>query len=104
MCSAPNSRQSGERKQAYADGPVEYSHTLTEQIGGQLAAGFTLTHLTEAPYHAGPTAQYLPGYFATRAVKPLAGPGQVSFAPSGHQRKLGLSQIFSRRYSFTCAM
>jgi hypothetical protein len=49
---------------------VEYSHSLTEQIGGQLAAGFTLTHLTEAPHHADATARYLSGYFATRAVRP----------------------------------
>lgn len=52
------------------DVPVEYSHTLTEQIGGQLAAGFHLTGFREAPMHVGPTAAYLPGYFATRAVKP----------------------------------
>jgi SAM-dependent methyltransferase len=59
-----------ERERAYGDGPVEFSHSLTEQIGGQLAAGFVLTHLVEAPHHWGPTARYLPGYFATRAVKP----------------------------------
>ena len=59
------------RQRAYGDGPIEYSHTLTGQIGGQLAAGFTLTHLVEAPHHADATARYLPGYFATRAVKPL---------------------------------
>jgi SAM-dependent methyltransferase len=59
-----------ERRAALRDGPVEYSHTLTDQIGGQLAAGFTLTHLAEAPHHADPTAAYLPGYFATRAVRP----------------------------------
>jgi len=59
-----------ERRRAYADGPIEYSHSLTEQIGGQLAAGFTLTHLVEAPHHADATARYMPGYFATRAVKP----------------------------------
>jgi SAM-dependent methyltransferase len=53
-----------------ADVPLEYSHTLTEQIGGQLAAGFTLTHLVEAPHHADATARYMSGYFATRAVKP----------------------------------
>ena len=29
-----------------------------------------LTHLVEAPHHADATAGYLPGYFATRAVKP----------------------------------
>lgn len=59
-----------ERQRTYGDGPIEYSHTLTEQIGGQLAAGFTLTHFAEAPLHAGATARYLSGYFATRAIKP----------------------------------
>src|SRR5262249_8272349 len=42
-----------ERARAYGDGGlIEYSHTMTEQIGGQLAAGFVLTHLVEAPHHA----------------------------------------------------
>jgi SAM-dependent methyltransferase len=59
-----------ERERAYGDGPIEYSHSLTEQIGGQLAAGFALTHLVEAPHHADATAQYLPGYIATRAIRP----------------------------------
>jgi SAM-dependent methyltransferase len=59
-----------ERERAYGDAPIEYSHTLSEQIGGQLAAGFSLTHLAEAPHHADGTGAYLPGYFATRAVKP----------------------------------
>ena len=54
----------------YGDGPVEFSHSLTEQIGGQLAAGFTLTHLVEAPHHLDPTARYMPGYIATRAATP----------------------------------
>jgi len=51
------------------DIPLEYSHTLAEQIGGQLDAGFVLTGFREARHHAGPTADYMPGYFATRAVK-----------------------------------
>jgi SAM-dependent methyltransferase len=60
-----------ERQVAYGDGaPIEYSHSLTGQIGGQLAAGFRLTHLVEAPHHADATARYLPGYIATRAVRP----------------------------------
>jgi SAM-dependent methyltransferase len=59
-----------ERRRAYADGPIEYSHSLTEQIGGQLAAGFTLTHLVEAPHHADATARYMPGYIATRGIRP----------------------------------
>jgi SAM-dependent methyltransferase len=54
----------------FGDGPVEYSHTLTEQIGGQLAAGLRLTHLVEAPHHNDATAQFMPGYIATRAVRP----------------------------------
>ncbi|MER7247794.1 class I SAM-dependent methyltransferase [Kribbella sp. NPDC000426] len=59
-----------ERQRAYGTGPIEYSHSLTEQIGGQLAAGFILTHFDETPHHADATAQYMPGYFATRAIKP----------------------------------
>jgi hypothetical protein len=59
-----------ERSRAYGDGPIEYSHSLTEQIGGQLAAGFILTHLVEAPHHGDATARYMPGYIATRARKP----------------------------------
>jgi len=59
-----------ERARSYGDGPIEFSHTLTEQIGGQLAAGFLLTHLAEAPHHADVTARYMPGYIATRAIKP----------------------------------
>ncbi len=31
----------GERRQYYADGPIEYSHSLTSQLGGQMAAGFS---------------------------------------------------------------
>jgi hypothetical protein len=63
-----------EQLQLYGDGPIEYSHSLPGQIGGQLAAGFTLTHLVEAPNHADATAWYMPGFFATRAVRPLGGP------------------------------
>ena len=59
-----------DRARAYGDGAIEYSHSLTEQIGGQLAAGFLLTHLVEAPHHADATARYMPGYIATRACKP----------------------------------
>jgi SAM-dependent methyltransferase len=59
-----------ERAASYGDGPIEYSHSLTEQIGGQLAAGFTLTHLAEAPHHGDATARYMPGYIATRAIRP----------------------------------
>jgi SAM-dependent methyltransferase len=52
------------------DSPLEYSHRLTEQIGGQIDAGFVFTAFIEAPHHAGATAKYMSGYFATRAIKP----------------------------------
>lgn len=53
-----------------ADAPLEYSHTLTDQIAGQLAAGFVLTGFAEAPHQSNASAQYLSNYFATLAVKP----------------------------------
>lgn len=59
-----------ERQRSYGTGPIEYSHSLTEQIGCQLAAGFTLTHLAEAPHHADATSRYMNSYLATRAIKP----------------------------------
>ena len=52
------------------DHTLEYSHSMTEQVGGQLAAGFVITGFAQAPHHADATARYLPGYSATRAVKP----------------------------------
>ncbi len=55
------------------DVPWEFGHSLSDQIGGQLAAGFVITGFAEAPHHADATAGWLPGYFATKAVKP-AGP------------------------------
>lgn len=59
-----------ERERVFGAGaPVEYSHTLAEQIGGQLDAGFVLVAFAEAPHHAQATARYMPGYFATKAVK-----------------------------------
>jgi SAM-dependent methyltransferase len=58
-----------ERRQYYGDGPIEYSHSLTSQIGGQLAAGLSLTHLAEAPHPDDITSRYMPGYVATRAIK-----------------------------------
>ena len=61
-----------ERRQAYADEglPLEFSHTLQEQIGGQMEAGFLLTGFYEDQRRNDPLAQYMPSYFATRALKP----------------------------------
>ncbi|MFG2176375.1 class I SAM-dependent methyltransferase [Streptomyces niveus] len=53
-----------------ADAALEYSHTLTGQIGGQLAAGFVLGGFAEAPHQSNASARYMSHYFATLAVKP----------------------------------
>jgi len=59
-----------EREKAWgADSPLEFGHTMASQVGGQLAAGFAITDFAEAPHHANATAKYMPGYYATRAVK-----------------------------------
>lgn len=50
--------------------PLEFSHSLEDQIGGQLAAGFRLTALYEDRHAGSPIGRHLPTYLATRAVKP----------------------------------
>jgi SAM-dependent methyltransferase len=52
--------------------PIGYSHSLTAQLGGQLAAGFVITAFREAPNQDDASGAYMPGFFATRAVKPAA--------------------------------
>ena len=60
-----------ERERLWGPGAtLTHSHTLAEQIGGQLAAGFVITGFRELPHHADATAEFMPGYFATRATKP----------------------------------
>jgi SAM-dependent methyltransferase len=51
------------------DSPIEFSHSLADQIGGQAAAGFVLTHLYEDATSE-PIGAFMPGYIATRAIKP----------------------------------
>ena len=49
---------------------LQFSHTLEEQIGGQLKAGLTLTDLYEDTCGAGPLHEMnIPMFIATRAVK-----------------------------------
>ncbi len=53
------------------DSGVQFSHTLEEQIGGQLEAGFLLTHLYEDTNGEGRLHELnVPTFLATRAVKP----------------------------------
>ena len=49
---------------------VQFSHTLEEQVGGQLAAGFRLTDLYEDTNGSGRLHEMnIPCFIATRAVK-----------------------------------
>jgi SAM-dependent methyltransferase len=53
--------------------PLEFAHTLEDQIGGQLDAGFLLTSLYEDRYPEGAgdiLSQYMHTFLATRAIKP----------------------------------
>ena len=53
--------------------PFEFSHSLEDQIGGQLDAGFIITGLYEDSYSREEEdllSSYMPTFLATRAVKP----------------------------------
>jgi SAM-dependent methyltransferase len=66
---------SEEERQRYVEEgiPLEFSHTLEDQLGGQMDAGFLLAGFYEDPYReetGDVLSKYLAMYFATRAVKP----------------------------------
>jgi hypothetical protein len=52
------------------DAPLEFGHTLADQIGGQLAAGFVLTGFYEDIDPESVLSDLIPSYIATRALKP----------------------------------
>lgn len=52
------------------DSSIQFSHSLEEQIGGQLKAGLVLTDLFEDRDKADLLSEYCPQYIATRSVKP----------------------------------
>ena len=52
--------------------PLEFGHSLTDQIGGQLEAGFLLTGFYEDLMPESPLSKYTSIYAATRAVKPAS--------------------------------
>jgi SAM-dependent methyltransferase len=57
--------------------PLEFSHSLDEQIGGQLAAGFLLAGLFEdryPPEQNDAISRVIPVFIATRAIKPMVQP------------------------------
>jgi ubiquinone/menaquinone biosynthesis C-methylase UbiE len=49
---------------------LEHSHSLTEQLGGQLDAGFHITAMYEDFHSNFAVSEYTPTYIATRAYKP----------------------------------
>jgi SAM-dependent methyltransferase len=53
------------------DDGVQFSHSLEEQIGGQLKAGFILTDLYEDREDDCNLAKHCPQYIATRAIKQI---------------------------------
>ena len=53
--------------------PLEFGHSLEDQIGGQIDAGFIVTGFFEdsdCEEMADPLTKYMPTFIATRAVKP----------------------------------
>jgi SAM-dependent methyltransferase len=75
---------SPEERQRYLEtgAPLEFGHTLEDQIGGQLDAGFVLTGLYEDAYGPGEDDilnDVMSPFIATRAVRP---PTRRSNGPS----------------------
>jgi SAM-dependent methyltransferase len=59
-----------ERIRRFKDEPLEFSHTLEEQIGGQVEAGFHLIGFYEDYRDDENIKDYMPTFIATRALKP----------------------------------
>ena len=51
--------------------PIAFGHTLEDQLGGQLDAGFVLTALYEDRWSESALGRYMSTFMATRAVRPL---------------------------------
>lgn len=58
------------------DGGMQFSHPFEEQIGGQMQAGFIVTHLFDDydNEEGSRLNDFTPSYYASRAVKPLFHP------------------------------
>jgi len=67
----PTKLSDEERQRVFGDGsPLEFSHSLEDQIGGQLDAGFHLIGLYE-DHQDSALGKYIPAYIATRSIKPM---------------------------------
>lgn len=57
-------------KSIQSDWGIQFSHTIEEQIGGQLQAGFILTDIYQDTNGSGNLHEFnIPSFYATRAVK-----------------------------------
>lgn len=52
------------------DAPIEFGHTLDDQIGGQIDAGFHIIGFYEDRWPDEKIREYMPSFMATRAIKP----------------------------------
>ena len=52
--------------------PLEFGHSLDDQIGGQIDAGFVITGFYEDRWPDFVLDRYIATFMATRAVKPVA--------------------------------
>lgn len=65
------SRSPEELQQHMASGePLEFSHSLEDQLGGQLRAGFLISDLYEDSATDWELAEYFPPFIATLAIRP----------------------------------
>ena len=58
------------RRQTEQHEPLCFGHTLQDQVGGQLDAGFLITGFYEHAHDESPLETYIDTYIATRAIKP----------------------------------
>lgn len=66
-----NSLTETERETLYPGEPLHFAHSLTDQIGGQLAAGFHLVGFFEDDWGGQqPIDRFMKSFIATRALKP----------------------------------
>ena len=63
---------SAEERKDYEDDwqPYEFGHTLEDQIGGQIEAGFLISGFYEDVWRGTALAEYMPTFMATLAIKP----------------------------------
>lgn len=52
------------------DRPAEFGHSLTDQLAGQMDAGFAVIGLYEDRHHDLKISEYIDTYLATRSIKP----------------------------------